>query len=136
MTTCIMDTVVVFIFTYKNQFLVYLTKLNSIVKRLNIQHETYSKCLEIFLNNGNLDDVPTQIELEFSLIVGELGHDISESNQPEQPVGLLRKIDSSKILKLFDTSSNTSKEDWNQWMRKSSVELLKESPNLVLSPCH
>lgn len=67
MTTCIMDTVVVFIFTYKNQFLVYLTKLNSIVKRLNIQHETYSKCLEIFLNNGNLDDVPTQIELEFSV---------------------------------------------------------------------
>ena len=67
MTSCIMDTVVVFIYTYKNQFLVYLTKLNSLVKKLNIQHETYSKCLEIFLNNGNLDDVPTQIELEFSV---------------------------------------------------------------------
>jgi FKBP12-rapamycin complex-associated protein len=30
----------------------------------------------------------------------------------------------------------TLKEDWNEWMRKSSVELLKESPNLVLAPCY
>jgi FKBP12-rapamycin complex-associated protein len=28
------------------------------------------------------------------------------------------------------------KEEWNEWMRKSQVELLRQSPNLVLSPCH
>jgi serine/threonine-protein kinase mTOR len=28
------------------------------------------------------------------------------------------------------------KEEWVEWMRKSSVELLKQSPNLVLLPCY
>lgn len=27
------------------------------------------------------------------------------------------------------------RDEWLEWMRKSSVELLKQSPNLVLSPC-
>jgi len=35
------------------------------------------------------------------------------------------KIDSSGIILEFDTNSKTLKEDWVEWMRKSSVEILK-----------
>ncbi|EAS01249.1 phosphatidylinositol 3- and 4-kinase family protein (macronuclear) [Tetrahymena thermophila SB210] len=129
-----MNTVVVFIYIHKNQFLVYLTKLNYVVKQKNIQHIAYQKCVDIFLNNGNLDDVSSQIEPEFQKIVGEIKTD-QPPQQQELFNSLLRKIDSDKLAQVFSTSSNTSKEDWNQWIRKTSVELLNKSPNFVLTHC-
>ena len=36
----------------------------------------------------------------------------------------------------MSSNSKTLKEDWVEWMRKSSVEILKQSPNLLLKPCH
>ncbi|EGR30890.1 phosphatidylinositol 3- and 4-kinase family protein, putative [Ichthyophthirius multifiliis] len=130
----ILDTIVVFIYKYRNQFLVYLPKVNIIIKNCNIHHNQYSRCIEIFLNNGNLDDVSSQLENEYPNIVEQIQRQppyTTESNN-----GIYRKMVNEKFIKVFDTSSLTSKEDWNQWIRKTSVELLKESPNLILSPCH
>lgn len=61
----LMNAVAVIIYNYKDSFLVYLPQLNSLVKKLNIQHVPYNKCLEIFLRNGSLHDIASQIEDEF-----------------------------------------------------------------------
>jgi serine/threonine-protein kinase mTOR len=47
-----------------------------------------------------------------------------------------RKVDSEKIKQEFDAAQISLKEDWVEWMRKVSVELLKQSPNPILYPCH
>lgn len=47
----------------------------------------------------------------------------------------LRVSINENLLNEFNTANKTLKEDWEEWMRKSSVELLKQSPNVVLSPC-
>ncbi len=45
---------------------------------------------------------------------------------------MFKKIDTAILINEFDTMQKTLKEDWIEWMRKSSVELLRQSPNLVL----
>jgi FKBP12-rapamycin complex-associated protein len=45
-------------------------------------------------------------------------------------------MDAETIKTEFDTSHKTLKEDWIEWMRKSSVELLRQSPNPILASCH
>lgn len=129
-----MDAIVVFVYKYGNDFQAYLPKVNSAVTSQGIHHNIYGKCMEIFVNYGNLYDVSTYLENDISLL---------ECSQPQEepftlePIEqLYRKIKSEKILRVFETSSNLTKEDWTQWMRKTAVELLKESPNLILSACH
>ena len=38
---------------------------------------------------------------------------------------MFKKIDAGMLINEFDTSTKTLKEDWIEWMRKSSIELLK-----------
>ncbi|KAL4492653.1 hypothetical protein ABPG73_010202 [Tetrahymena malaccensis] len=134
MTNSIMDTIVVFIYTYRNDFQAYLPKINQTVKSQNIHHNIYSKCIEIFLNYGNLVDVSSQIESDIALLECKRIQEQPYTLEPKD--SLTRTIKTEKILKVFDTHSNQSKEDWIQWMRKTSIEMLKESPNLILSACH
>lgn len=48
---------------------------------------------------------------------------------------MYKKLDSEELMTKFDTSQRTLKDEWVEWMRNTSVELLKQSPMLVLSPC-
>ena len=48
---------------------------------------------------------------------------------------MYKKLDTEDLIKKFDTNSKCLEEDWKEWMRNTSVELLKQSPVLVLSPC-
>ena len=47
----------------------------------------------------------------------------------------MRSLDGEMIKNYFDTSSKTLKEEWVEWMRKSSIELLAKSPNPILYSC-
>eukprot|EP01094_Clydonella_sp_ATCC50884_P002485 TRINITY_DN1189_c0_g1_i1.p1 TRINITY_DN1189_c0_g1~~TRINITY_DN1189_c0_g1_i1.p1 ORF type:complete len:2421 (+),score=972.86 TRINITY_DN1189_c0_g1_i1:126-7265(+) len=46
-----------------------------------------------------------------------------------------RKMNSERLLRAWATSQRTTKEDWIEWMRKFSVELLRESPSYALYAC-
>ncbi|CAD8129654.1 unnamed protein product [Paramecium sonneborni] len=48
---------------------------------------------------------------------------------------MYKKIESDDLVAKFDTEQRKLKEEWQEWMRNTSVELLKLSPFLVLSPC-
>ncbi|GLD98608.1 hypothetical protein PINS_up007325 [Pythium insidiosum] len=44
-------------------------------------------------------------------------------------------IDQNNLMKAWETSQCSTKEDWSEWMRAFSVELLRESPSIVLRAC-
>ena len=48
---------------------------------------------------------------------------------------MYKKIEPDELVAKFDTEQRKLKEEWQEWMRNTSVELLKLSPFLVLSPC-
>lgn len=44
-------------------------------------------------------------------------------------------VNSQPLRNVWDCSTKRTKEDWQEWMRRLSVELLKESPSPVLREC-
>lgn len=57
---------------------------------------------------------------------------VAEKNTPESG---LRDINSENVRSLFDVSDNFIKEDWEEWINKTSLELLTKSPSVVLHSC-
>jgi hypothetical protein len=44
-------------------------------------------------------------------------------------------IDIETLMKDFDTEKLSIEADWNEWLKKTSYQLLKQSPNLILFRC-
>lgn len=44
--------------------------------------------------------------------------------EPANPP-MYKKLDSEELMSKFDTTSRTLKDEWIEWMRNTSVELLK-----------
>ena len=47
----------------------------------------------------------------------------------------IRRFNSEVVKNLFDISNNYLKEDWEEWLTKTSIELLLNSPSKVLYCC-
>lgn len=45
------------------------------------------------------------------------------------------QIDIESLLKDFDTEKLSIEADWNEWLKKTSYQLLKQSPNPILYIC-
>jgi FKBP12-rapamycin complex-associated protein len=64
---------------------------------------------------------------------------LSDSNSEEvsAETGALKKlpVHQQKLKKAWETSQRSTKDDWNEWVRRFSVELLKESPSHALRAC-
>jgi hypothetical protein len=50
------------------------------------------------------------------------------------PVKLAGQI--SMLRKAWESSARVTKDDWSEWMRHFSVELLAQSPSPALRACH
>ncbi|KAK3265868.1 hypothetical protein CYMTET_25476 [Cymbomonas tetramitiformis] len=46
------------------------------------------------------------------------------------------QVNELNLRKAWESSQRSTKEDWEEWMRNLSVELLKESPSPALRACH
>lgn len=45
------------------------------------------------------------------------------------------KVNEQSLKKAWETSQRSTKEDWVEWIRRFSVELLRESPSPALRSC-
>ncbi|KAK4476961.1 hypothetical protein RD792_016131 [Penstemon davidsonii] len=45
------------------------------------------------------------------------------------------KVNAARVLAALEASQRSTKDDWAEWMRHSSIELLKESPSPALRTC-
>lgn len=46
------------------------------------------------------------------------------------------KVNVAELSQAWDSRECNSREDWAEWMRGLSEELLKQSPSAVLRECH
>jgi len=63
---------------------------------------------------------------------------IEDDKEKEKEDGLeswVKHSDLSVLLKEFDTTKCSIKEDWDEWLNKTSFLLLKESPSPILYAC-
>lgn len=60
---------------------------------------------------------------------------LSSVPAPKQVKTREQKTDLSALIKEFDSGKCFIKEDWVEWLKKTSIELLKQSPSPVLYAC-
>ena len=150
----VVDTFILMLYKYRDIFLVYLPLINIRISKYRIHHEKYRECLTVLLNDGNLDACFQTLEYDLqemrystdSQFSTKVGRNIRDSltkstvysdsaNRPPPALTIRKDVDFNSLLKEFRTQGKELKEDWQEWYRKSSLELLKQNPYPVLYGC-
>ncbi|CAD8184910.1 unnamed protein product [Paramecium octaurelia] len=131
----VLNCIVNLILQHKNLMLVYLPMIHLQVQKYKIHHQQYQKLVEIFLMYGNLEDLNNLLDEDCKAIEQLFPSQITQYYSIEPNAPMYKKIEPEELVAKFDTEQRNLKEEWQEWMRNTSVELLKLSPFLVLSPC-
>lgn len=121
-----MNTLSLLLLQLGTDFTVFVPIINKTLVRNHIQHSIYDQLVNKLLNSEGL---PKNIvfDKEFDTHTKEVGEAASSSKK--LPVNQL-------VLKnTWDCSQQRTKEDWQEWIRRLSVQLLKESPSHALRAC-
>ena len=151
----IIDSFILMLYKYRDLFLVYLPLLNLRVIKLKIVHERYREYLSELLHNGDFDACEPisgqelsenyySTATSFSVKVAKNTMDSLNkcmsgsvvSSKPPPALTIRKDIDFKALIQEFQTSNRVLEGDWQEWYRKSSLELLKQSPYHVLYGCN
>ena len=132
---------------FKNSVLILIPLMNSSISRHKINHKVYNSCIQILLNQGGLQDIELYLDTEIVQAIQNHASDSIQSRLPKKSFAAganadtagafpVRPTDNDLLLAEFNTSHKNLEEDWTEWMRKSSLELLKQSPYPVIYACH
>lgn len=108
-------------------FAIFIPVINEVLMKKHIQHTIYDDLTNRILNN---DVLPTKI-LEANTT------DYKPAEQMEAADAGVAKlpINQSVLKSAWNSSQQRTKEDWQEWSKRLSIQLLKESPSHALRAC-
>jgi FKBP12-rapamycin complex-associated protein len=112
-------------------YIIFIPMMNRILSEQQLNHSTYLTFISKLLKNETI----TESELPS---IPESVRERRRSSPAERPggEGLSKlKIDESKLHKAWAASNASTREDWVEWMRRLSVELIRESPQAPIRFC-
>ena len=121
-----LDCVCALIYHLGHDFVHYLPLIERATKAGQINSERYQKLIDN-LKSGK----PLPVDLYPEEQYGGLPEDTSYTNITSQRL----PVNQQHLKSAWDTSQKSTKDDWQEWMRRFSVELLKESPSHALRAC-
>ncbi|KAJ5242888.1 uncharacterized protein N7469_001215 [Penicillium citrinum] len=121
-----LDCICALIFQLGQDFTHYIHLLNKVLKQHQITHVNY-QILVTKLQKG--DPLPQDLNPEENY-----AYPADDTNFAE--IGQKKIVVNQQHLKnAWDASQKSTREDWQEWIRRFSVELLKESPSPALRAC-
>ncbi|KAL3475819.1 armadillo-type protein [Aspergillus californicus] len=121
-----MDCICALIFQLGQDFNHYIHLLNKVLRHHQVNHVNY-QILVTKLQKG--DALPQDLNPDESY--AQLADD---ANYAE--IGQKKMVVNQQHLKnAWDASQKSTREDWQEWIRRFSIELLKESPSPALRAC-
>ncbi|KAI9143717.1 armadillo-type protein [Paraphysoderma sedebokerense] len=123
----VMDTLSALVYQLGTDYAIFVPMINKILVRNKIQHPGYD-----LLVNKLLKNEPLPQELSF---VGDLTCEDPNSNSPDMNSMKKLPVNQLNLKKAWEASQKSTKDDWLDWLRRLSVELLKESPSHALRAC-
>ena len=121
-----LDCVCALIYHLGQDFVYYMPLIERAVKSGQINSDRYQKLLEN-LKTGKALPVDLYPEEQY----GAAAEDTSYMNI----TSIRLPVNQQHLKNAWDTSQKSTREDWQEWMRRFSVELLKESPSHALRAC-
>ncbi|XP_053376740.1 serine/threonine-protein kinase mTOR-like [Mercenaria mercenaria] len=129
-----MDTLCALIMQLGQKFLIFIPMLNKITTKHKIQHQRYNILMCRILKGTTIaeeedDPILMKYKRNRSKVVE------SEKKQSEQTVIKKLHVSFINLQMALGAGRRVSKEDWMEWLRRLSIELLKESPSPALRSC-
>ncbi|KAI8813143.1 armadillo-type protein [Cladochytrium replicatum] len=122
-----MDTLCALVYQMGADFTTFIPLVAKATTKYHIQHSTYEMLALKLLKN---EPLPREI--------GSEQDDKNGANGEENPSETATKklpVNQQQLKKAWETSQRSTRDDWIEWMRRFSVELLKESPSHALRAC-
>jgi FKBP12-rapamycin complex-associated protein len=121
-----LDTLCTLIQQLGKDYLHFMGTVNKVINQHQIQHQNY----ELFVSKLQKNEVLPQ----------DLSSETRYLDAPDEPAFAdlgTKKLEMNAIhLKAaWDTKGKSTKEDWQEWLRRFSTTLLTESPNHALRAC-
>ena len=126
LTKATMNTLSLLLLQLGTDFVVFVPVINKALLRNRIQHSVYDQLVNKLLNNECL---PTNI-------IFDKENEVPERKNYEDEMQVTKLPVNQNILKnAWYCSQQKTKEDWQEWIRRLSIQLLKESPSACLRSC-
>ena len=133
-----------------NEYVLFLPSITRVVKRVGLKDKRFDAMRERIESGGKFPPISSlsiSSNVNFSssssangmVKENEYVEDANafdpRSNRPPPPVQQKLVVNETALRKAWESSQRSTKEDWLEWMRQLSVELLKSSPSPALRAC-
>ena len=121
-----LDCICAYIFQLGQEYLLYVNTVKKALLASHVPHHNY----DILVSKLQKQE-PLPQDLSPDEHYGDLGEDtwFAEIGQKKLPVNQVH------LKNAWEASQKSTPEDWHEWIRRFSVELLKESPSHALRAC-
>eukprot|EP00026_Physarum_polycephalum_P000091 Phypoly_transcript_00091.p1 GENE.Phypoly_transcript_00091~~Phypoly_transcript_00091.p1 ORF type:complete len:2307 (+),score=451.47 Phypoly_transcript_00091:133-7053(+) len=127
----IMQTLCNLVLQMGTDYNVFVPMLAKVLSKYGITHPTYDTLVARLMKNQPL--VP---EGEAAESAAPAKPDPAVDEAAAQDLGVKKlKVNEQSLKKAWEASQRSTKEDWAEWIRRFSVELLRESPSPALRSC-
>ncbi|KAL8715140.1 MAG: hypothetical protein Q9220_001097 [cf. Caloplaca sp. 1 TL-2023] len=115
-----------YIFQLGQDFLCYSVTVKKALVASHISHHNYDVLVSKLQKD---EDLPENLSPDENYGAPRDDSSLTDAVQKKLPVNL------EHLKTAFEASQKSTREDWLEWMRRFSVELLKESPSHALRAC-
>ena len=124
--TAALDCICALIFQMGSDFEPYISAVKKTLAANHIQHHNFD-ILVTKLRSG--EPLPQDLSPEEQY--GSFGEDTAFINVDQRKL----PVNQEHLKHSWSASQNSTREDWQEWLRRFSIELLKESPSNALRAC-
>ncbi|KAG0671444.1 phosphatidylinositol kinase- protein kinase tor1 [Maudiozyma exigua] len=119
-----MNTICFLLLQMDQDFIVFIPIINKTLLKKKIQHSIYDQLISRLLNGESL---PINANDKF----------ITDNKTEEIDTPPLRNltVNEENLKVSWDCSQQRTRDDWQEWFRRLSIQLLKESPSQALRAC-
>lgn len=126
-----MDTLASLVYQLGPDYVTFISMVNKVLLKNRIIHPRYDMLVQKLLKNE-----PLPHELVFDEADNNSGEvNLEEAASAETTAVKKLPVNQPKLKKAWEASQRSTKDDWQEWIRRFSVELLKESPSHALRAC-
>ncbi|CAG8530152.1 16586_t:CDS:10 [Funneliformis mosseae] len=122
--TAAMDTLCALVVQLGSDYAIFIPMINKVIQKQRIMHPDYEMLVSKLLKGE-----PLPVSEERSNETRTEETPAAETNAKKLPVN------QQHLKNAWECSQRSTKDDWHEWIRRLSVELLKESPSHALRAC-
>ena len=122
-----LDTLCALVFSLGYEYLIFIPMVNKLLVKSKISHPNYELLVTKLLKGESL---PQDLSPERRFGDGRVD-DVSSTD----PSAWKLAVNPDHLKNAWEASQRSTREDWQEWIRRLNLELLKESPSPALRSC-